>query len=256
MEKKRKYLIIEDERFAYEELKRMMKSLRPGYELCGWATSVEQAIQLVTNMEVDLMLVDIRLSDGNSFEFFDQVKSQVPVIFTTAYDEYALRAFKVNSIDYLLKPIEEKDLEQAIIKYENLQYVIPLSMEYQKLRNDYITTNRKNRFLVHAGDVYGYVEARHVAFFYSEDKYTFLHTFEDKRYIVPYTLDQLDSMLDPVIFFRVSRNCITNIKSLSKIIKYFAGRLKISFSPPCPHEIIVSRNRAENFLNWMNGNGQ
>lgn len=254
MEKKSKYLIIEDERFAYEELKRMMKSLRPDYELCGWATSVEQAIQLVSNMEVNLMLVDIRLSDGNSFDFFEQIKSQVPVIFTTAYDEYALKAFKVNSIDYLLKPIEEKDLEHAIVKYENLQCITPLSSEFQKLRNDYITTNRKNRFLVQTGDAYGYVEVQHVAFFYSEDKYTFLHTFEDKRYIVPYTLDQLDVMLEQAIFFRVSRNCISNIRSISKIVKYFAGRLKISFSPPCPHEIIVSRNRADNFLNWINGN--
>lgn len=231
----------------------MMESIRPDYILCGWATSVEQAIKLISNMSVDLMLVDIRLSDGDSFEIFEHIKAQLPVIFTTAYDEYALKAFKVNSIDYLLKPIEENELEKALLKYEQLNFTTPTSEKFQKLRTDYLSSSRKNRFLVQIGDNYAYVEASNVAFFYSEDKYIYLHKFDGKRYIVPYTLDQLESILDRDIFFRASRNCVTNIKSITKISKYFAGRLKIYFAPECPHEVIVSRGRVSNFLNWVNG---
>lgn len=249
----KKYLIIEDERFAYEELKRMMNVVRPDYELCGWASSVEQAIQLVSNLQVDLMLVDIRLSDGDSFEIFEHIKSTTPIIFTTAYDEYALRAFKLNSIDYLLKPVDEKELDAALSKFENLQCVHPGSAGYEHLRNDYMRGGTKNRFLIQIGDAYEYVETAAVAFFYSEDKFTYLHRFDGKRYIISYSLDQLEAILNSEIFFRASRNCICNIKSIYRMTKYFAGRIKVTCKPECPHEIIVSRNRAGSFLNWVNG---
>lgn len=249
----KKYIIIEDEHFAYEELKRMMNVVRPDYELCGWASSVEQAIQLVSNLPVDLMLVDIRLSDGDSFEIFEHAKSSTPIIFTTAYDEYALRAFKLNSVDYLLKPVDEKELDVALTKFENLQCTYPGSAGYESLRHDYMRGGIKNRFLIQIGDAYEYVEATAVAFIYSEDKYTYLHRFDDKRYIISYSLDQLETILDPDVFFRASRNCICNIKSICRMSKYFAGRIKVSCKPECPHEIIVSRNRASGFLNWING---
>ena len=205
-----KYIIIEDERLAYEEIRRMMQRLRPDYMLTGWATGVEQAVLQLASGGIDLMIVDIRLSDGLSFEIFERTAADIPVIFTTAYDEYALRAFKVNSIDYLLKPVEEQAL-----------------------------------------DTFRYVETSDIAFFYSEEKYVFLHLFSSRRYIVDYTLEQLETMLDEASFFRVSRNCIANIRALGKVSRYFGGRLKIFFSPECPHEVIVSRDRTERVLQWI-----
>lgn len=248
-----KYIIIEDEQFAFNELKRMMKAARPGWELCGWATSVEQALILIKNVPADLLLVDIRLSDGDSFDIFEQLKTDIPVIFTTAYDEFALKAFKLNSIDYLLKPIEETELERALQKFENLRLITPASDSFIKFRDNYLSSNHKNRFLVQCGDVYRHIEANDVAFFYSEDKYTYLHTFSNNRYIIPYTLDQLESMMDSENFHRLSRNCIANIKSIDRLHKYFAGRLKVDFTLNCPQEVIVSRSRVAGLLDWING---
>lgn len=163
-----KYLLVEDERFAYEELKRMMQRLRPSWQLAGWAESVEQAVLLLRQGSLDLMIVDIRLSDGLSFEIFEQCPVDLPVIFTTAYDEYAIKAFKVNSIDYLLKPIEESDLEAALCKFEHNSALRSAAPEYRQLELGYLAANKKNRFLVQVGDTFRYVETPDVAFFYSE----------------------------------------------------------------------------------------
>ncbi len=247
-----KYLIVEDERLAYEEMRRMMSKLRPAYELSGWAESVEQAVYFLQEGSIDLLIIDIRLSDGVSFEIFEQCPSlEIPVIFTTAYDEYALEAFRVNSIDYLLKPIGERDLETALEKYERRCCLRSSTQEYRKLEADYMSGGRKNRFLVQAGDTFRSVETADVAFFYSEEKYTYLHLFFGQRYIIDYPLDRLERMIDAEAFFRVSRNCIANIRSIRKISKYFAGRLLLHFHPVCPHEIIVSRSRADEFLRWL-----
>ena len=248
-----KYLLIEDERFAYEEIKRMMQELRPDYYLAGWAESVEQAVLLLKQGGIDLMLVDIRLSDGLSFEIFEQAAVDTPVIFTTAYDEYAIKAFKVNSIDYLLKPIEENDLETALRKFERHDTLPGIAPELKQLELEFLTRNKKNRFLIQVGDTFQYAETMDTAFFYREDKYVYLHLFSGKRYIVNYSLDQLENMLDRGVFFRVSRNCIANIKAVQRSARYFGSRLKLYLSPECPHEIIVSRNRAGDFLKWIDG---
>lgn len=248
-----KYLLIEDERFAYEEIKRMMQRLRPDYQLAGWAESVEQAVLLLKQGAIDLIIVDIRLSDGISFEIFEQVQVDAPIIFTTAYDEYAIKAFKVNSIDYLLKPIEEKDLDAALCRFERNNALRAVAPEFRQLQAEYLTKNKKNRFLVQIGDVFQYVETEDIAFFYSEDKYTYLHLFSNKRYIINYPLNQLEYMLDRNAFFRVSRNCISNIKAIKKSSKYFGSRLKLHLSPECPHEVLVSRNRVSDFLQWVDG---
>ena len=232
-----KYLLVEDERFAYEELKRMMQRLRPSWQLAGWAESVEQAVLLLRQGSLDLMIVDIRLSDGLSFEIFEQCPVDLPVIFTTAYDEYAIKAFKVNSIDYLLKPIEESDLEAALCKFERNSALRSAAPEYRQLE---------------LGS-FRYVETPDVAFFYSEDKLTYLHLFSGKRYIISYSLDQLEGMLDRDVFFRVSRSCISNIRSIRKSSRYFGSRLKLYFEPECPHEVLVSRSRVTDFLKWVDG---
>ena len=248
-----KYLIVEDERFAYEELKRMVAYLRPDYTLAGRTETVEQTVAFLKENTVDFILLDIRLADGNSFEIFEQVHVTVPVIFTTAYDEHAIRAFKVNSIDYLLKPIDETDLQHSLEKLEHLFPKPTPTFNYDKLEEILMGNRKKNRFLVQIGDTYLHVNTSDIAFFYSEDKVVFLHTFLCKAYIINYSLDQLEKQLDEKMFFRVSRNCIANIKSVKKISKYFNSRLKLTFEPACPHEILVSRVRVGDFLKWVDG---
>lgn len=248
-----RYLIVEDERFAYEEMKRMMEKLRPDYQPANRTETVEQTVLFLKHNTVDLLLLDIRLADGNCFEIFEQIQVSVPVIFTTAYNEHAIRAFKVNSVDYLLKPIEEADLQAALCKFEQYRTAPPPTPEYKKLEEALMGNYRKNRFLIRKGDGYGYVETTDIAFFYSEEKVVFLHTFSNKRYIVEYTLDQIERLLDEKVFFRASRNCIANIRSIKKISKYFNSRLKLVLQPDCPHEVLVSRIRVPDFLKWVDG---
>lgn len=246
------YLIVEDERFAYEELKRMMSKLRPGYLLEKQTKTVIDTIGFLKVSAVDLILMDIRLADGNCFEIFNHVKVSTPVIFTTAYDEHAIKAFKLNSIDYLLKPFDEKELEAALIKFENIFHshsYITSPKNFEQI----LSLKTKNRFLISKGENYHYIETTDIAHFYSEDGVVFLHNFHDKRYIINYTLDQLEQQLDNRLFFRVSRNCIGNVKAIENVNKYFNSRLKLSFSPVCPHEVLVSRVRVPDFLKWMDG---
>ncbi|WP_400260960.1 LytR/AlgR family response regulator transcription factor [Sphingobacterium sp. SG20118] len=247
-----KYLIVEDERFAYEELKRMMTKLRPAYLLEKQTKTVIDTIGFLKESAVDLILMDIRLADGNCFEIFNHVEVTTPVIFTTAYDEHAIKAFKLNSIDYLLKPCDENELEVALTKFENIFHNHPNKTSPKNLEQ-ILSFKTKNRFLISKGENYHYVETTNVAHFYSEDGVVFLHTFNDRRYIINYTLDQLEQQLDSRLFFRVSRNCIGNVKAIENVAKYFNSRLKLSFLPECPNEVLVSRVRVPYFLKWMDG---
>ncbi|MCF0051678.1 LytTR family DNA-binding domain-containing protein [Dyadobacter sp. LJ53] len=247
-----KYLIVEDERFAYEELRRMMAELRPGYLLEKHTKTVVDTIAFLKTSRVDLILMDIRLADGNCFEIFNHVEVATPVIFTTAYDEHAIKAFKFNSIDYLLKPFDENELEAALTKFESIFH----NHSYKAAPKNFeqiISVQNKNRFLISKAENYHYIETADIAHFYSEDGVVFLHTFSDKRHIINYTLDQLEQRLDNRLFFRVSRNCIGNVGAIDNVAKYLGSRLKISFLPACPHEVLVSRVRVSNFLNWMDG---
>lgn len=248
----KKYLIVEDERLAFSELKRMMYKLRPDYVLLGRTQSVLESVELLQESKPDFILMDISLADGSCFEIFNHTKVEVPIIFTTAYDEYAIQAFKVNSIDYLLKPIAEEDLERAIIKLEDLHFDREQEEIGIRMVESSLMKKIKNRFLVHSREGYLYVECRNIAYFYSEEKVVILHTFDNKRYIINYTLDQLEGQLAADIFFRVSRNCIANIQAIKGIKKVVNSRLEIDFEPECPHEIIVSRVRVQNFLEWLN----
>lgn len=247
-----KYLIVEDERFAYEELKRMMTELRPGYSLEKRTKTVIDTIAFLKTSDVDLILMDIRLADGNCFEIFNHVEVTTPIIFTTAYDEHAIKAFKFNSIDYLLKPFDEKELELALSKFENIFHSHSPKTDPKNFKQ-LLAVRTKNRFLISKGENYHYIETADIAHFYSEEGVVFLHTFHDKRHIVNYTLDQIEQQLDNRLFFRVSRNCIGNVKAIENVSKYFNSRLQLSFSPSCPHEVLVSRVRVPDFLKWMDG---
>lgn len=247
-----KYLIVEDERFAYEELKRMMVQLRPDYSLEKQTKTVIDTIEFLKTTTVDLILMDIRLADGNCFEIFNHVEVTTPVIFTTAYDEHAIKAFKLNSIDYLLKPFDEKELEIALIKFEKIFHNHSYKTDPKNFEQ-ILSVKTKNRFLISKGENYHYIETTEIAHFYSEDGVVFLHTLQNKRYIINYTLDQLEQQLDNRLFFRVSRNCIGNVKAIENVSKYFNSRLKLFFAPACPHEVLVSRVRVPDFLKWMDG---
>ena len=248
-----RYLIIEDESLAYEELKRMMDLLRHDYQMAGWAQSITQSVALLKSQQFDLILADISLGDGLCFEIFEQIAVDIPVIFTTAYDEYAIKAFKANGIDYLLKPIEKEELESAIGRFEKRLIVPGDHAKMAKTANAYSDNLPKSRLLVQSGDTYMHINTNDVAAFYSEDKYTYLHLFSGRRYIVDYALDKLEQLLDGKCFFRISRAGIVNIRAITRCTKHFGGRLKLHYDPELPMEMHVSRSRSKDFLNWIDG---
>lgn len=258
-----RYLIIEDEPLAQEELKRMLKILDDEFTLLASIDSVKESIEwLRKNEQPDIIFMDIHLSDNICFEIFNEVDVKVPVIFTTAYDQYAIEAFKTNGIAYLLKPIEEDELISALKKFRTLtntnanQDLSTIHSQIQQLSaiNSQLTLNTyKERLLAKVGDNYQYLTMDSIAYFYSEDHYTFVSTKDNQRYIINYTLDTLVEHLNPQQFFRISRQLILNINSINSISKHFNGRLKITVNPSYSKEIYVSRNRVQTFLLWLDG---
>ena len=237
------YIIVEDERPAYEELKRMISLLRPGYRLTGWADSIEQAKVILSASGVDLIFMDIHLADGLAFDIFGDAECDIPVVFTTAYDEYALDAFRAGGIDYLLKPVDEDDLERALHRFEKGS-VKPLSENAKQYRH---------RFLVKVGDSYVQVPVGSVALFHTEDKCTLVTLLSGRSYIVESTLDTLEQQLDSARFFRVSRSRIVNIEAITRCTKLFGGRLHLHLTVDTGSTVTVSRARTLAFLEWFDG---
>lgn len=257
-----KYLIIEDEPLAQKELVRMLKSLDSDFELLASIDSVKESIKWFNNNDQpDIVFMDIHLSDNICFDIFNKVEVTVPVIFTTAYDQYAIEAFKTNGIAYLLKPIEEEELINALKKFRTLTNTnIELSsihshiQQLSNLNSQLSTLNSyKERVLAKVGDNYQHIAMQDVAYFYSEDHYTFVATKDKQRYIINYTLDTLVEQLNPQQFFRISRQFILNINAISSTTKHFNGRLKITVNPSFSEDIFVSRNRVSAFLAWLDG---
>jgi two-component system, LytTR family, response regulator LytT len=253
-----KALVIEDEPFAQDELKRLLKQTGIAVDVLACIESVEETIGWFDkNPMPDLIFMDIQLADGLSFDIFKQIKIDAPVIFTTAYNEYAIKAFKVNSIDYLLKPIEPIELKQALVKFQNLKStsIQPVFSDPQAiealLSQLTSTTNYKTRFVAKVGEQIKMIKAEDVAYFYAEGNKVFIHTFQKQRYIIDYSLDELDVKTNPKDFHRINRSYIVNINSISKVHKYFNSRLKIELNPHCDDEILVSRVKVPDFLNWL-----
>ena len=254
MDKIVRYLIIEDEALAYEELKRLVMKVRPFYECAGWASSVQQAVTLLRTNTYDLLFMDVQLSDGLSFDIFRIVPTRIPIIFTTAYDEYALKAFKANSVDYLLKPISEDELALALDKMDTHYLPPPATTTVQDIEKKYLLHGRRTRFLVTVGDDYRYVPTSDIRCFLSEDKYTYLYVRGGKYYIVSHSLDSIAQTLSPTDFCRISRNCISHIDAVARCRKYFGGRLSIHLTADCPQApIVVSRGRVPQVLAWLDG---
>ncbi|MDD2279848.1 MAG: LytTR family DNA-binding domain-containing protein [Bacteroidales bacterium] len=248
-----KYLIIEDEKLTADRLAKMVKTIKQDYTLLATLNSVSSAVNwLSKNPHPQLAFFDIQLGDGISFEIFEQAKIDFPVIFTTAYNEYALKAFKVNSIDYLLKPVNEKELEAAIEKFENTRSA-PSSIDPSQIATliSQLSSNHKTRFLVKVGEHLKMINCSNIAFFHSMEKATFICNTEGRDYAIDHTLDQIELMVNPSEFYRVNRSCIIGINSIRDIVAYSSSRLKIVPIVKTDEDIIVSRERVSSFKEWL-----
>lgn len=250
-----KILIIEDEKPAARLLQRKIENL--GLTVDTLLHSVAESIAwFEKETHPDLIFLDIQLSDGLSFEIFDKVTVKSAIIFTTAYDEYALKAFKLNSIDYLLKPIDEDELKQAIEKFQENQKTKPLEgFDIQALKSiltaDTAEISYKKRFTIKSGNHLKVVNIEDASCFYSENKGTYIHTKENRSYLLDLTLEQLEQELNPKEFFRVSRKFIIAIHAIQDIVVYSNSRLKIKLDSFSEDEVIVSRERVNEFKNWL-----
>jgi len=245
-------LLIEDEIPAAKRLNSLLKEMEPSAIILDTIDSVETSVKwLKIHAEPDLIFMDIHLADGNSFLIFEQVELKCPIIFATAYDEYAIKAFKVNSIDYLLKPIEKTELQSAITKFKNSRNTSE-TIDFKQLISSIKNKKKeyKQRFLVRISDRLVPINTTDVSYFFAEDKMVFLQT-EQNKYPIDFTLDQLEEMLDPQLFFRINRKYLGQVKAISKIFNHLNGKLKLVLTPNQDDEIYVSRERASDFKTWL-----
>lgn len=251
-------IIVEDELHNYRLLKGMVEKLRPDWSILAGLDSVKETVDwLKSNPAPDLIFMDIQLTDGISFSVFDSVQVDSMVIFTTAYDEYALRAFQVNSIDYLLKPIKLEKLEQAIDKFETLLNVQRKSTEvrpdYKELLEAIIRGERKyrKRFLISGATSFFKLDTEEIAWFYTENRITNAVTFKGKEYAINLTIEKLEEQLDPAQFFRTNRSTIVHINAIRKFENHFGGKLILRLIHPFDEPIMISRLKAAEFKEWM-----
>ncbi|MGN6803178.1 MAG: LytR/AlgR family response regulator transcription factor [Ginsengibacter sp.] len=247
-------LIVEDEILLAKELRKLLLSIEPSAEICGTTQSVEETVYwLKQNKPPDLVMMDIELADGQSFDIFKQVHLEAPVIFTTAYDEFAIKAFKVNSIDYLLKPIKESELRIAIEKFKKTNEHPPISIMELMKKIEQLGNERgyRSRFLIKLGQKMVSIDISDVAYFYSENKCTFIRTYQNQKFIIDLTLDELEKELAPQQFFRANRQFILSGKSVVSIHTWFNQKLIAEVNPPTEEHIIVSRDKANAFKAWM-----
>ncbi len=248
-----KVLIIEDEKPAARRLQRMLNRL--DLEAETMLHSVAEAVNWFNNNEhPDLIFLDIQLSDGLSFEIFEHIKTDSAIIFTTAYDEYALKAFKLNSIDYLLKPIDEDELEEAVKKFRNTRNTSE-KINLEDLKSLLTLPGKeqvyKSRFTAQVGQHLKLVETAEIACFFSENKTTYIHCFSGRNYPIDIPLEQLENDVDPAKFYRINRKCILNINAIKDIISYTNSRLEIKLENFNEFQLIVSRERVKDFKSWL-----
>lgn len=248
-----KYAIIENEVFARLNLQNIVETLHPDYKLVFTAETVADAIAgISSNSDLDLVFMDIELDDGNCFDIFDRIKVNTPVIFTTAYDDYAIKAFKVNSIDYLLKPVVEDDVEAAIKKYE--ERIAPSSdIDYQQLSKAMARTRAHTRILVTDGDDYSFVNIADIAWFEAANKYIFVKLNDGTSHLTEsLSLGDVLPALDPNEFFQLSRSVVASVSAIVKVSKFFKGRLHVTLKAGTTRRSeIVSAARRQDFLNWL-----
>lgn len=249
-----KVLIVEDEELAVKKLQKMLAAVEPDIEIVGVAESIKSAVNWFgENAPPDLVLMDIELADGQSFEIFNRVTVSSPVIFTTSYDEFALKAFKVNSVDYLLKPIQKEELEAALQKFKKLKAAPAVNMDnlVKELQEKLQPKEYRKRFLVKHAQKLVSVEVTDIAYFYSDGRLNFFKTNDNRKFVVDYTMDELADMLSPEQFFRISRAFYVSINCIERIDDYFGNRLILGLKPAVDKEALVSREKVTDFKKWM-----
>ena len=247
-------LIVEDELPASKQLRKLIHQIRPETRILDMIDSVDRAVEwLQANPQPDLLFLDIQLADGLSFDILRQTEVRSPIIFTTAYDQYTLKAFKLNSIDYLLKPIDPDELAAAIHKFESLyQRSSPYDDKpIRELMRMLSEPQYKERFIVKAGQQISYIPVSEIQYFFSENGIVFAKTAADKKHVIDYTLDQLSELLPPLQFFRINRKLISRIEAIRKISPYFNSRLTLVLHPRAGFDVIVSRDRVNDFKKWL-----
>jgi DNA-binding LytR/AlgR family response regulator len=248
-------IIIEDEEFAARRLENMIRECDPGIEIVNKFASVNESVAwLKTNVQPDLIFLDIQLEDDLSFAIFEQVQVRSKIIFTTAFDEYAIKAFKLNSIDYLLKPINQEELCRAINKFRSWTAESAPAIDAVMLR-DLLRPQQsfRERFMVTVGDKLKTINVNDIAYFFSTAGITFVVMHSKNQYSLDFSLDNLKDMLNPGDFFRVNRQFLIGLKSIEKVVVYPKSRLKLFLNPPTDTELFVSIDKAPEFKQWLDG---
>jgi DNA-binding LytR/AlgR family response regulator len=253
-----KILIVEDEELAVKKLQKTLLSIDKMVEVSGVTESIQDTVEfLKENPSLDLILMDIELADGQSFEIFNLTEVKAPVIFITSYDEYALKAFKVNSVDYLLKPVQKDELEAALKKYKSLKgngtskNNSDINTLIKELQTKLQPKEYRKRFLVKQAQKLVSIEVEDIAYFYSDGRLNFFKTTDNRKFVVDYTMDELSEMLDPDKYFRISRSFYVSIDSIDQIHDYFGNRLLLHLKPAVDKEALVSREKVMDFKKWM-----
>jgi DNA-binding LytR/AlgR family response regulator len=248
-----KVVIIEDEKLSAEHLSVLLQKIDPSITVIKYFDTITASVTAFKEgLNADLIFMDIHLADGNSFEIFNQIELEVPVIFTTAFDNYAIQAFKQNSIDYLLKPIAFQDLHFSIDKFKkqqqsgNKDLISSIASAYMQINKEY-----KTRFLVKLGQTIDSIKTEEIHHFETKDSLSFLSTNKGNHYLIDYTLDQLETILNPKDFFRINRKIILHIQSIEKVSTYFNSRLSITSKFLDNDSRIVSRDRVNDFKKWL-----
>jgi DNA-binding LytR/AlgR family response regulator len=257
-----KVLLIEDEELTARKLQRLLTEVEPDAEVVASVGSIEGSVDWLRKHDCpDLILMDIELSDGQSFEIFNRVPVPCPVIFTTAYDEYAIKAFRVNSIDYLLKPVKEDELRRALTKLQDMKQLLggqahTLPESIAKLLAELAPASAprpayRDRFMIKQGQRLFSVDIADVAYFFTRTKMSFIKTSDGRELLVDYTLDELDTLIDPRRFFRLNRQIIAQLPAIDKVHLYFNNKLKIQLRPAFDEDVFVSREKAGEFKLWL-----
>lgn len=247
-------LLVEDEPIAAKQLKKLIKEFDADIEICGITDSISETVELLETAKPDLIFMDIQLADGLSFEIFKQIEISTPIIFTTAFDKYAIEAFKVNSIDYLLKPITSESVKNAFDNYEKMKSVFSkntFSNRIAGLLENFGKQQFKDRFLVKLGNKLIPIDASEAQYFFAEDKWTYIITKSNKKYLINYTLTQLEELLDPSKYFRLNRQYITPRETLLSLESYFKGQVVVKLKTLENEKIVVSRQQTPLLKKWL-----
>lgn len=246
-----KILLIEDEQPAAKQLSKMLLQIDSNIKVIDVLDTIEASVRWLQNYPApDAIFMDIQIADGLSFDIFNQVEITAPVIFTTAFDQYAIKAFRVAAIDYLLKPIDPEDLQQAIQRLHEKQQN---TQDFNKMLQILQPNQRKERFLVKTGGSFTSIDIQDIAYFFADEGVTQAALFSSKKHIIEHTLDEIENQIDNKLYFRINRKLIINIKAIQKVHPYFNSRLKLDISPNFTEDVFVARERVNAFKTWLGG---